>query len=312
LARPGQAKWKGTIYGAPRFTWLVNRPVIYHGVFGEGLFQSIYPAPQSDVAAYLSSIEWVVLTAFIFVVTLAFPSLRIVPYLMFGGTFLVALSYMMHARIEARFDTVPARLLVAFLAFVQPLGRGWARYFTWLKAKRTPRSVIAAPEESISPASQGGSSSRLDFWNETGIGRERLLKEIFTLLENEGWRYSADTGWKNWDVQIYGNFWWIVKLQSVTEYHGGPKCLTRVRLRSQMVVTTFLTHAILLLALLWRHVVQGHDDYWLLAAYLLFSVALGSRAHRLKRRVADLVIAAAHRCELQRVFGEKSRAKAAV
>ena len=62
----GTAKWKGQIYGAPRFTWLINQPVIYHGVFGHGLFQSIYPTPQSEIAAYLSSIEWVVLTVFIF------------------------------------------------------------------------------------------------------------------------------------------------------------------------------------------------------------------------------------------------------
>ena len=33
----------------------------------------------------------------------------------------------------------------------------------------------------------------------TGQGRERLLTEIFALLETEGWRYSADTGWKDWD-----------------------------------------------------------------------------------------------------------------
>jgi cellulose synthase/poly-beta-1,6-N-acetylglucosamine synthase-like glycosyltransferase len=58
----GQAKWKGQIYGAPRFQWLLNRPLIYHGVFGQALFQSIYPASQSAVAAYLCSIEWVALT----------------------------------------------------------------------------------------------------------------------------------------------------------------------------------------------------------------------------------------------------------
>src|SRR5438552_1016904 len=38
----GTAKWRGQIYGAPRFSWFVNRPVIYHGIFGEGFFQSIY------------------------------------------------------------------------------------------------------------------------------------------------------------------------------------------------------------------------------------------------------------------------------
>ena len=44
-----------------------------------------------------------------------------------------------------------------------------------------------------------------------GSAASKLLAEIFRLLETEGWRYSTDTGWKDWDVQIYGNFWWIVR-----------------------------------------------------------------------------------------------------
>ncbi len=49
----GTAKWKGQIYGTPRFTWLINKPIVYHGVFGHGLFQSIYPTPRSEIADYL-------------------------------------------------------------------------------------------------------------------------------------------------------------------------------------------------------------------------------------------------------------------
>ncbi len=60
----GTAKWRGQIYGSPRFSWFINRPIIYHGIFGEGFFQSIYPTPQSEIANYLSSIEWFVLDAF--------------------------------------------------------------------------------------------------------------------------------------------------------------------------------------------------------------------------------------------------------
>jgi hypothetical protein len=186
----GTAKWKGQIYGTPRFTWLLNRPIIYHGVFGHGLFQSVYPRPQSEIAAYVSSIEWVVLTAFMAVLGWPLEKLRIVPLIMFGATFLVALSYMLHARIERRFDTIFARLLVVFLAFMQPLGRGWARYFTWMKYKHTPRAVISRPESGVASDSRRGGISRLDFWNETGQGREQLLTEVFALLENEGWRYS--------------------------------------------------------------------------------------------------------------------------
>jgi len=305
----GTAKWKGQIYGAPRFTWLLNKPVIYHGVFGQGLFQSIYPTPQSDIAAYLSSIEWVWLTGFIFVLSIPLEKLRIVPYLMFGGTFLVALSYMMHARIEPKYDTIRARLLVAFLALVQPLGRGWARYFTWLKFKQTPKAVIAAPETSVTAAQHRGSVTKLDFWNETGVGREKLLEEIFALLETEDWRYSADTGWKDWDVQIYGNQWWSVKLKTVTEYHGGPKCLTRVRLAYKPVATTILANMIALSVLLYRliFVPTTTMDHFLWGIYIAGVIYFCLRAYRLKRRAADLVIAAANRCGLQRVFGKKSK-----
>ena len=303
----GTAKWKGQIYGAPRFTWLLNRPIIYHGVFGQGLFQSIYPTPQSDISAYLSCIEWLVLAAFIAVLGFAFPILRIVPYLMFGGTFLVALSYMIHAKIEPKLDTIRARLLVAFLALAQPLVRGWMRYYIWLKFKRTPHSVISAPEAGLPKGSLSGSNTQLDFWNEAGVGREKLLEEVFSSLETEGWRYSADTGWKEWDAQIYGNQFWIIKFRSVTEYHGGPKCLTRVNLGLKPVFTTVLINAVFIGVILWRYFISGKTDTVLWAVFAIVSLSFAFRAYRLKRRSAHLVIAAANRCGLTRVFGSKSK-----
>ena len=303
----GTAKWKGQIYGAPRFTWLLNRPIIYHGVFGHGLFQSIYPTPQSEVAAYVSSIEWVALTVFMAVLGWPLEKLRIAPLMMLSATFLVALSYMLHARIERRFDTIPARLLVAFLAFMQPLGRGWARYFTWLKYKHTPRRVISKPEEGLARASRRGGISKLDFWNEAAKGREDLLTETFALLETEGWRYSADTGWKEWDIQIYGNQFWTVQVRTVTEYHGGPKSLTRVRLQYRPVVTTVLLNILILSILGYRHAFLGKTDLYAWIAYFLLTFWFVSRAWRLKRRVADLVIAAASHIGLQRVFGKASK-----
>lgn len=295
----GTAKWKGQIYGGTRFSWVGNRPIIYHGVFGSGLFQSIYPAPQSEVAAYLSSLEWVALSLFLFLLSIPFKALAIVPYLMLGGTFLVALSYMMNARIEPGFDTVRARLLTMFLALTQPLVRGWARYYTWLKFKRTPASVIAAPEEGYRPVP--GGSRRIEYWNEAGKGREELLTEVSAALEREGWRYSIDTGWKPWDLQIYGSFWWVVKLRSVTEYHGGPKCLTRVLLSNRPVVTLLLVNLIILPILLWRQFFVSVDDLWLWVPYVFLLVWLTLRARRLRKRVAQLVEAAARRCGLDRM-----------
>jgi len=288
------------IYGQPRFEGLFHQPIIYHGVFGLGFFQTIYPAPISMLAAYLSSIEWVALTGVIFALSIPLPILRIVPYLMFGGTFLVGLSYMINARLEPRFDTILARLLVAFLAIAQPLVRGYARYFTWMKFKRTPESVIDEPEKDFTPTRTGG-VSRLNFWSDEGHGRERLLHEIVHSLETEGWSYSTDTGWKNWDIQIYGSFWWIIRLRTVTEYYGGPRCLTRVALLNRMVATTTLLNLFLLGIIAYRGFVLGGPDWFLVVPYLAFLGVLWHRLSRLKKRVAALVEAAASRSGLHRV-----------
>jgi hypothetical protein len=220
---------------------------------------------------------------------------------MFGGTLCVALSYMVRARIEPRFDTVHARLLVMALAFWQPLARGWSRYFTWLHFKRTPRAVIVSHEQLPAGVERTRSTRRSTYWSEEGKERHHLLGMIFSLLEEEGWRYSTDSGWNEWDVQIYGNFWWSVTLQTVTEYHGGPKCLTRVKLRSRLVTTTVITNLIALSVLMYRQVNGVHLDYSLFIPYGLFLIFLATRAHALKRRVAELVDLAAYRAGLQRV-----------
>ncbi len=298
----GAAKWRGQIYGTPRFSWFINRPVIYHGIFGEGFFQSIYPTPQSEVATYLSSIEWFALTIFLFGLGFFLPPLRIVPYLMFGGTLCVALSYMVRTSIEPKFDTVHARLLVMLLAFVQPLVRGWSRYFTWLHFKRTPRSVIRAHEYLPTGGRPIGRLGRRIFWSEEGRDRHYLLGAIFQLLEEEGWRYSTDTGWNEWDIQIYGNFWWSIALQTVTEYHGGGKCLTRVRLRDRLVTTTVILNLIALALLVYRQLNISHVDLWFIIPYLLFVIFLATRARALKSRVAELVDLAAQRAGLERIM----------
>lgn len=298
----GTAKWKGMIYGAPRFTWLINEPIIYHGVFGQGLFQSIYPTPRSEVANYVSSIEWFVLTLFILLLSTFLSPLRIVPYLMFGATFSVALSYMIHARLERKFDTIPARLLVMILAFAQPLVRGWARYYTWLKFNRTPGSVFAKAPQYERLHRQITHLTFRNYWSEEGKGRDECLAEIAGALEAEGWRYSLDTGWKNWDVQIYGNFWWMIQILTVTEYHGGPKCLTRVEMKYQPVMTTILVSLLILLTLIYQIFFLKRIDLLTIFIAILMITFLAYRAMRLKLRVASLVEAAAHRAGLTRMF----------
>jgi hypothetical protein len=230
---------------------------------------------------------------------------------MLGGTLCVAISYMLRARIEPKFDTVAARLLVTFLAFAQPLVRGWSRYFTWLHFKRTPRAVISTHEHLPAGAEFTGGLRNRSYWSEEGKDRHHLLGSIFNLLNEEGWRYSTDTGWNEWDIQIYGNFWWSITLQTVTEYHGGPKCLTRAGLRYRFVPTTIVINLVIA-ALVGYHALQvGHANYWVLGIYSVFLLFLVNRARRLKSRVAEIVDAAAYRAGLQRIPRAKAPATSA-
>ena len=220
---------------------------------------------------------------------------------MFGGTLTVALSYMVRARIEPKFDTVPARLLVMCLAFLQPLVRGFSRYFTWLHFKRTPRGVIRAREHLPVGSKAGRGLRRRIFWSDEGRDRHHLLGAIFQLLEEEGWRYSVDTGWNEWDIQIYGNFWWSIVLQTVTEDHSGAKRLTRARLRNRRVATTVIFNLLALSIVIYRQLHASHLDLWSVIPYSLFLIFLATRARALKSRVAELVDLAAHRAGLQRI-----------
>jgi Ca2+/Na+ antiporter len=95
----------------------------------------------------------------------------------------------------------------------------------------------------------------------------------------------------------------------VTEYHGGPKCLTRAGLRSKFVPTTILINLVTLCLLVYHQLHAGHLDVWLLALYFCFVLFLVNRARRLKSRVAELVDVAAYRAGLQRIARPNARAK---
>jgi len=226
----GSAIWHGNVYSQARMDSFFSRPIIYHGIFGTGLFQCIYPKRYSPFAALLSSLEWLAVTLFIFFLSIPAPlaSLRLIPLIMFGLTLIVGLGYMAQARIESKFDSIPARLLLLYLAVMQPWRRAWARYFTWLRGKRTPPAVIATKEDAPHLAVRWTGSGSLAFWSESGLERHHLLVKIEQLLEEEGWKFSLDTGWTNWDLHVFASRWWNLRLLTMTEIYPHGRRLTRV------------------------------------------------------------------------------------
>ncbi len=297
----GSAIWHGNVYSQVRMDSFFTRPIIYHGMFGMGLFQCVYPKRYSPFAALISSLEWFGVTLFVFLLSIPLAWLRLIPLVMFGLTLLVGLVYMAQARIETKFDSIPARLLLFYLAIMQPWRRAWARYFTWLQGKRTPRAVIASKEKAPHLAVSWTGSSRLAFWSETGRERSHLLGATAQLLEDEGWKYSLDTGWTNWDLHIFASRWWNLRLISMTEIYPHGRRLTRVG--NFLNVSTFssLVGGLLLsfglaAMLKWPGTALGILFIVSVCAAVWFAHGL-----RLRRRLAELVEVAAIEAGLQAV-----------
>ena len=289
----GTARWKGTIYGAPLVDDLFDQPIIYHGEFAMAFFQSIYRRPEAFWKAIVGSLQWNITTLFILVLSMQFEVLRVVPLLMFGATLMAALSYMGRAHIEPKYDTIPARLLLLYLAITQPWARAWARYFTWLDRKRTPKTVLNSKEEELVEPISHMNCGQLAYWGEKGLGREVLLGKIGGRLSKEGWRFVLDNGWGDWDVEILASRWWHVRLKTLSEHYPEEKRLTRVA--NTLVMNTFSILMLLIIAglaltfgYMYSHV------WWVVLAAALLAPAYGLwRGVVVRHRIAELVQVAA-------------------
>ena len=295
----GTAIWHGNVYSQVRMDSYFTKPIIYHGIFGTGLFQCIYPKRYSPWAGLLSSLEWLGVTLFVFFLSIPLPGLRLIPLIMFGLTLLVGLIYMAQARIETKYDSMPARLLLLYLTIMQPWRRAWARYFTWLRGKRTPPAVISAREKSPHMSVGWMAAGHLSFWSESGLERSHLLVKIEELLETEGWKFSLDTGWTNWDMHIFASRWWNLRLRSMTEIYPHGRRLTRVG--NFLNVSTFssLTGGILTtFAIVWM-LYRPYMALAIVGGLSLVILIWLLTGLRLRHRLAELVEVAAIRASLQ-------------
>lgn len=308
----GSAKWHGQVYGPTNFSSFLHRPIVYHGVFGMGLFQCVYPRQNSDIVLFMSSLEWNILTLITALVAIQTHSAWYVPVIMLACSIGVGISYGLRARVEAPYHGIWSKILVSALAIMQPIFRGWARYLTWMRKKRTPNKVIHANTEEKALPIVWDRPALVSFWSEDGVGREQLLKAFKKRLDQQSWKYSPDTGWTNWDYRIYGNRWWQLQLLTMTEEHGDGKRLTRVRLHNHpttsMKFIGLIVGIISLLAFqtfMKKTTPEGFMaiGYWFCAV----SVWLGYlvwRSSRFRRRIAQIVEMAARDLDLSSVKGQ--------
>jgi GT2 family glycosyltransferase len=227
----GASHWRGKIYGTDQIGVRMTGDVVYHGLFGTGLFQTIYRRPASMVAAMLMSIEWHLLYAFVAILGLAFYPLFAVASAMLLVPILLAIvaAYQQPMPRHKHFFTRP---LIAYLHYRQPIARGWARYSVRLKAKvlndeaRGYRRTQELPFDPKDPCT-------LLYWSKW-YDRLTLLDRIATEVKKAGWRMRVDSGWATWDMEIYGSRYVKVRVTTATEHHHNIGMLTRVRVQLEM------------------------------------------------------------------------------
>ncbi|CAN5518992.1 hypothetical protein BH10PLA1_BH10PLA1_18830 [soil metagenome] len=248
----GASHWRGKIYGGETIGVRTGGDVIYHGVFGTGLFQTIYRRPASMLAAMLMSIEWHLLTAFVFVLGLAFWPLLMVGLAMFCVPIVLAIVAAIQSPMP-KHKHLLTRPLIAYLHWRQPIARGWARYAVRLKNKIMKGDASGYNRPGTLPF-DADDHGTLCYWS-SNEDRIRLLQQITGEVQKAGWRMRVDSGWNDWDLEIYGSRYTKVRITSASEHHGHG-LLTRVRIEQHMskFCLVLLVASLMLCTLLLVHI----------------------------------------------------------
>jgi O-antigen biosynthesis protein len=228
----GGSIWHGRIYTASKFGVVPRRPIIYHGVFGTGFFQTLYTAGPAFALMLCTSLEYHVLVALpLLVLSAPFPvllPLAVAALLLSVGVCLASAAQAEIPRAQRRWWTRP---LVAWLFFLQPIARAWARYQGRLKWQPAPGATV---DRLKALGSLGGSlpGGELYYWAGRNLDRVDFLEALERQLDAEGWPHRADAGWSEHDLEILGNRWSRLQLTTVAEDYAADQRLFRCRLRS--------------------------------------------------------------------------------
>jgi GT2 family glycosyltransferase len=226
----GNGKWRGVLYGNSLCGLRLSEPIIYRGPFAAGLFQCVYQPAPAHWAMLPATLEWHLGVAALALAALFWPPALLVVLGLWALSLLVAALQAAQARLPPEYDGVDARCLVALLCYLQPLVRSWHRYRTRLSAYRATR---AAPPDLPEPTARIPltGTQTVAYWGENWRERTELLNQVVRYLNEHRWGKVVDSGWENWDLQIYCHAWTVVQVHTAEEDHGGGHRLMRVRYR---------------------------------------------------------------------------------
>ncbi len=101
---------------------------------------------------------------------------------------------MAQARIETKFDSMPARLLLSLSRHRATVAAGVGALLH-LAARQADAECRHRDQGRCAPSQRklARGAGSLAFWSETGLERAHLLHTTEKLLDEEGWKFSLDT-----------------------------------------------------------------------------------------------------------------------
>jgi glycosyltransferase involved in cell wall biosynthesis len=228
----GGSIWQGRIYSASRRAVLARRPIIYHGIFGSGWFQTLYQVQPTGLLSLFTSLEYhVLVTAPLLVLAAVFRPLLLLALASVGLSAAVCVAAGWQAGLPRNQRRWWSRLLVAWLYFLQPIVRGAARYEGRLTQPLTP---LAAREslESVALRDSNDSLKKVSYLTDQRLSRIEFVAAILKRLEEKGWPTKTDTGWNEYDLEVPGGRWVQLRLATAAEDYAKDKRLIHCRLRA--------------------------------------------------------------------------------
>jgi len=225
----GQSQWMGRIYNDIGMAILSRRPVIYHGVFGRGLFQTLYEPPASVLAYLPFTLEWNVVAVVLLIGAVIAGRHELLASLPLLVAFVAAGARASRADLDPHYDGVGSRLLIAILIYLGPLVRSVQRYVHRIHGatavERIHFTAVAEPPRVQWLRRQ----FLLDFWTDTGREKEDLLHAVMEFLIPRKYLTAVDQGWADRDVIVHRGVWSHADIKVAVEHHGGSRRLFRVR-----------------------------------------------------------------------------------
>ena len=227
----GQSQWIGRIYGDLGMSLFSRRPIIYHGVFGRGLFQTLYE-PSSSLLSYLPfTLEWNLLSLVLLIGAAIAGRYEFLASLPLLTAIVWAAARAWRAKVDPRHDGLRSRLLITALIYLGPLLRSLQRYLYRIQGA-TNVARIQFEEPGQRPRVHWRTRQFfLSYWSDRGFEKENLLHALMEFLLPRKYLIAIDQGWDDRDVTIYRGIWSKADVKLAVENHGGSKRFFRIRCR---------------------------------------------------------------------------------